>query len=500
MKNIFIILSILLVLGSSCSEFLSVNEKNPNSASAVPANLLLPAALNSTTNNVVQPDNYSFIYLWYGMWSISGGYSQPTNLTQYKPLNSSYQGNWSNLYLNLQNYDYMEKQATGAKKKPYRAISKIMKSYIWQILVDTYGNVPYSDALKTDQGILKPKYDDQQSIYESLVIQLDSAMALLETTPADADEIADYDIVYSGDLDLWWKFANTLKLRMLINQTGMSGRASYITAALATTPHTTADYLGVGEGAMLNPGFLQSAGKMNPFWENFYKQDGSQQADGLGYYVANQDACDFLTNNNDPRKLRFFTAMNASNPNTVKGNYFGAVVLETVPNTSKLGPGLLQAFNQDAPLMTDFESLLLQAEAVERGLITGDSKALYTAAVTESIIYMGGTNGTAAGAAAYLAQLGKPLVNIDESTNRIRTIITQKWIALNGLCPMPVWTDYRRSGYPDFLHWTADPAKANTTPPVRLLYPQTEINVNNDNVVAQGTIDLFTSKIFWQNR
>lgn len=497
MKNIFIIVTILLVLGSSCTEFLSVNEKNPNSASAVPANLVLPAALNATANNVIQPDNYSFVYLWYGMMSVSGGYSQPTALTQYKPINSSYQGNWANLYLNLENYDYLEKQATGVKKQPYRAIAKIMKSYIWQILVDIYGNVPYSQALKTKEGILKPKYDDQQSIYESLVVQLDSAMTLLDTTPADAEEIAEYDIVFGGDLDLWWKFANTIKLRMLLNQTGMSGRASYISGALATTAHTTADYLGAGEGAMLNPGYLQSAGKMNPFWENFYKQDGSQQPDGLGYYVANQDACDFLTTNNDPRKLRFFTAMNASNPTSVKGNYFGAIVLEPVPSTSKLGPGMLQAFNQDAPLMTDTESLLLQAEAVERGLIVGDSKALYEEAVAQSIVYMGGTQ---ASAAAYVVQLGKPLANIEESTNRIRTIITQKWVALNGLNPMPVWTDYRRTGYPDFIHWSADPAKLNPTPPVRLLYPQTEINVNNENVIAQGTIDLFTSKIFWQNR
>jgi hypothetical protein len=65
---------------------------------------------------------------------------------------------------------------------------------------------------------------------------------------------------------------------------------------------------------------------------------------------------------------------------------------------------------------------------------------------------------------------------------------------------MPLWTDIRRSGYPDFIHWSIEPQKKNATPPVRLLYPQTELNVNNDNVVAVGTINAFTSKIFWQNR
>jgi hypothetical protein len=491
MKKLLILLTVLLVLGTSCKkDFLSVNEFNPNSASAVPANLVLPAALNTTSRIVTLPRNYTFIYMWYGGMSVSGGYSQPANLTQYNLLNSDYQGDWNNSYLNLQNYDYIEKNSTTASLQSYKAIAKIMKVYLFQNLVDTYGNVPYSKALKGSENpqVLKPAYDNQQTIYEDLVVQLDAAMDLINTTLPDAEEIGDYDIIFQGDMDMWLKFANTLKLRILINQSDMSGRASYISSAIATT--ASYGYLGAGEGAMLNPGYLQSASKMNPFWETFYKIDGSQQADGLGYFVAGQDACDFLTTNNDPRKLRFFQA---SSGTAVKGNYFGALVLEPVPTTSKLGPGMLRAFNQDAPIMTDFESLFLQAEAVQRGIITGDAKALYESAVTQSILYMGGTS---AAAATYLAQVLQN-VNFDASANKLKAILTQKWCALNGVNPMPIWTDYRRTGFPDFLHWTQDANRKNDTPPVRLLYPQTEISTNNDNVLAQGDINLFTSKIFW---
>ena len=431
--------------------------------------------------------------------SVSSGYSQPSNLIYYNLLNSDYEADWNNSYTNLQNYDYIEKNSTTDKLKPYKAIAKIMKVYIYQYLVDTYGNIPYTEALRSSEGILKPKYDPQQTIYEDLVVQLDAAMKLITSAPADAEEVGDYDIIYHGDLSLWLKFANTLKLRLLINQSDMAGRAAYITTALATTPHTAADYIGLGEGALSNPGYLQSADKMNPFWENFYKQDGSVQSGGLDYYVAGQDACDFLTSNLDPRKLQFFQA-NTTGGTTVRGNYFGAIVLEPGNTTSKLGPGMLQAYNQDSPLMTDVESLFLQAEAVQRGILTGNAKALYESAVTASIIYMGGINGNAGAAATYLAQAGKPLVNFDVSTNKLKTIITQKWCALNSLNPMPIWTDYRRTGFPDFLHFSAQSAKLNTTPPVRLLYPQTEISRNNENVVAQGDISLFTSKIFWQNR
>jgi hypothetical protein len=496
MKKLLILLTVLLVLGTSCGkDFLSVNEFNPNTASSVPASLVLPAALNTTSRIVTHPDNYSYVYLWYGCWSISGGYSQPTNLTQYNLLNSAYQGNWNNSYANLQNYDYIEKKSTTDQLKPYKAIAKIMKVYIYQYLVDTYGNIPYTQALKAEEGVLKPTYDEQQTIYEDLVKQLDAAMDLINTAPADAEEVGDYDIIYHGDMGMWVKFANTIKLRILINQSGMTGRAAYITTALATTPHTTADYIGAGDGAMLNPGYLQSDGKMNVFWENFYKQDGSQQADGLGYYMAGQDACDFMNDYDDPRKNLIFAPYSGT---SIKGNYFGALLLGTVPTTSALGPGLLKAYNQDAPMLTDFESLFIQAEAVQRGFITGaTAKALYESAVSSSVVYMGGS---AAEAGTYVKQTGAPLVNWDEATNKVQAIITQKWIALNGVNPMPIWTDYRRTGFPDFLHWTADAAKLSATPPVRLLYPQTEISTNNDNVVAQGDISLFTSKIFWQNR
>jgi hypothetical protein len=368
-----------------------------------------------------------------------------------------------------------------------------MSVLVYQGLVDCWGNVAYSEANRTADGILKPKYDDQQAIYEDLVVQLDSAINLIKTSPSDADEVGDYDIIYHGNMNLWAKFANTLKLRILMNQAGISGRSTYITTALSTT--SSVGFLGAGEGAMLHPGYVQSTGKMNPFWERFYKQDGSQQADGLGYFVPGQDACDFLVANNDPRKLRFFTAYSGTN---IQGNYFGALVLNLPSVTSKLGPGLLKSFNQDAPIMTDFEALFLQAEAAQLGYISGSAKAFYERAVTQSIIYMGGPLGTAADAATYLSQPAKPLVNFDASPNKIQTIITQKWMALNGISALPIWDDYRRTGYPDFIHFSQDPAKLSSKPPTRLLYPQTEIGTNNENVMAQGTISAF-DKLFWFN-
>jgi hypothetical protein len=508
MKKLYIIFIVMLVLGSACNkDFLNVNETNPNNASTVPASFILPSALNYTSilmNTVTNTTGYAFINIWWGLWSISGGYSQDPNMTGYNIANNFVQNIWSSAYVNLNNYDYIEKNSTTSTLKSYRAIAKIMKAYVYQNLVDTYGNIPYSEALKTDKGILKPKYDNQEAIYTDLVAQLDSAMNIIETTPASAEFIGAKDIIYGGDMSKWAVFANTLKLRMLVNQAGIASKASYISDEIAKT--ASVGYIGAGEGAFVNPGYSQSTGKMSPFWESFFSATGST-TNIYVYYMAGQDACDFLTVNNDPRKLRYFQPI-AGSTTVIQGNYFGQLVLRTVPATSKMGYGLLQAYNQSSPILSDIESLFLQAEAAQKGLISGSAKTFYEAAVTQSVVLVGKKSSldpttyvplTAANAATYLAQIN-PLVNFDAATNKLKLIITQKWIGLNGVSPLPIWTDWRRTGFPDFITFTADPNRKNPTPPIRLFYPQTEVNTNSDNVLLQGvttTADLFTKNIFW---
>jgi hypothetical protein len=499
-KKILILLVSLVIFGSSCSDFLSVNEKNPNNASAVPAKLLLPAVLNNVAYTMNQPRRFDFVYLWHGLWSISSGYSQPTNLVQYKLLNSNYQNAFNESYTYGQNLTEIEKASTDPKDAYFLATAMIMKAYIMHNLVDCWGDVPYSEAFKSGDGILKPKYDKQQGIYEDLILKLDAAIKLIQNAPASTTAIdSSSDIMFAGNMTLWAKFANTIKLRMLVHQSGMTGRDTYIKTAIATT--ASVGYLGAGESALVNPGFALSSGKMNPFYEYFYSAAGTTQSDGITYYNAGRDACDFMNTTADPRIGRFFNPYSGTN---FAGNFLGqAAPPLTAANTSKLGYSagvkgyMIGTFDKSAPLLTDFESLFVQAEATERGYITGSTgKALYNAAMTQSFVYMGLT----AAAAATFATVDKLTVNYDLAPNKKDLILLQKWVSLNGIAPVEIWTDYRRSGIPNFLHFSEDAAKQNATPPVRLFYPQREIDYNNDNVVAVGNINAFTSKIFWQNR
>jgi len=489
MKKIIIILSaIVLLLGTSaCSDFLTVNEKNPNQASEVPPTLILPAALNASAAIMNNPDRFSFAYLWHGHWSISSSYSQPNDLTQYNIRNTSYQGNWSAFYINASNYNVIEQASKGVATQDYfLAMAKVMKAWIFHNLVDCYGNVPYTEAFNPLTN-LKPAYDNQVDIYEDLVVQIDSAIMLIKGADLNIVELpGDNDIMYHGDMDMWIKFANTLKLRILMHQSDLPSRDAYIKANIATT---LADgYIGEGEGGFNNPGYLESAGKMNPFYSSFRNADGSN-ANNYTYYMGGGDLIDQLYYTADPR-IEYMFGHPASG---YAGNYFGDLVADLLPsaNTSRIGEGMIGTFERDAPLLTDFESLFLQAEAAEKGLIPGAAKALYEKAVILSGAYYGVSS------ADMEELLLNSYVNYELASDKLLVIMEQKWAALSGISPMEIWTDFRRTGYPDWLTWSKDPLKINDTPPIRLLYPQTELDLNSASVADQGTINLFTSYIFW---
>ncbi len=492
-KYILIILAALAVLGSSCSkDFLAVDEKNPNQPSAVPVSLVLPAALQSTANLMNNPGNFDFVYLWYGVWTISSGYSQPNDYTQYNIRNTTREGNWTSFYTIGENFDYIVQQSNTDNTKNFLGIAKIMKAYMFQNLVDCYGNVPYSKAFQAANGYLNPPYDDQVAIYTDLVKQLDDAIVAIKSAPATATiPYANQDIVFGGDMTMWVKFANTLKLRILMHTSNMATPPVAIATELALA---TDGFLGPGEGASVNPGYIQSAGKMSPFYQRFYNADGTTASDGVNYYVAGKNAIDFMSLNKDPRLVRFFTK---SQSGKMSSNAFGANLMDAPADQAHLGPGIISSFDQPAYLISDIESLFLQAEAVQKGYLTGTAQTLYESAINQSFAYLGIPDS----ATSFLTNAQNAAnQNVDWASagDKLTLILTQKWEALNGLAPMEIWTDFRRSGIPNFIIWSEDGNKINPTPPVRLYYAQRELGLNAANVAAVGTINVFTSKIFWQ--
>jgi hypothetical protein len=498
MKNILTLFctAAILLLGACKKDYLDIN-KNPNKPAEVTPGLVLTNALNSTAVNTTGSINfYQFASTWTGYWNYSGAVSAFAEersyqfTTNYGPAVST----WDNLYHNLEDYDYVEKQSIALNNTFYNAISKTMKAYDFQNLVDIFGNIPYSDALKSTSSI-RPKYDKAQDIYEDLAKKLDTAAGLFKTNVGNVSSAdAAYDIMYKGDAAKWGRFANTLKLRILLRQSEMPGRAAYILAEIAKINANGLGFIGAGDGGSVNPGYTNSSGKQNPFWSTFgYSPVGkTAPKDGHRFYIASAYALSFYQGNNDPRLPKLYTTIDDGNGTTYSGSAFGPTAGndDNPQFKSAIGTGLLKGADMAQPLLTDFESLFLQAEAAQRNYISTDARSLYEAAVQQSFSYLG-----AGTAAAYLA--ANSVSNWTLAPDKLTLVMTQKWAAMNGINDMESWADYRRLNIPADVPISNNPAASIRKVPVRLLYPQSEYNYNPDNVLAQGTISQFSTRIFW---
>ena len=491
MKALKKILTICLVIGafSSCKkQLLDINTdpNNPTTASASP-DLVLANALNVTAGIYDNATNGNNNFVWAGLWmghiSYSGNYAIATENISYNLTNSFAQGTWDALYDNNEDYDFVEKKGVQTGNNFYRAVGVLMKAYNFQTLVDLYNNVPYSEAL---QGTAKstPKYDDAKSIYDDLGKRIDTAIVLFKNTPTGAN--ATGDIMFQGDGTKWLKFAYTVKLRLLLRQSQRADRASYITTEVAKLAGVS--FLDVD--ATVNPGYLNSSGKMNPFWGSNVNTAGTYTQT---LYRAGAFAIQFYKNNNDPR-LGAFYSKNGSGQYV--GNFFGD---QGIPNsgTSGIGSGVLKSYSQDAIIMSLAESDFLQAEAVLRGWINVGMTAqeLYEAGVTASFEYLGLS---AADAQTYYSQAGNKNTTWSATSGfqeQLALIIRQKWAAETWINEFEPFNDYRR------LHLPAD-VPLSTSPfstgifPARLMYPQREISVNSASVSAQGNVTPGT-KVWW---
>lgn len=486
-----------LAMAGCKKDLLDINQ-NPNSATYSTPQLTMPMALEGAAR-VSQTQYFNLAY-WTGYWATSSGFSKPTETYTYNITSNFESGTWDALYDNIADFDYIEKTAVVQNLPVYRGIAKLMKAYDFHQLVDLWGNVPYTEALQ-GTGNISPKYDPGQAIYEDLVKQIDTAIAIFKSPAATASISVSTDqskiLVFGNTLNtddpegssttflqMWVKLANSIKLQLLINQSQMPGREAYIKSELAGL--TSNDFLGIGEDAIVNPGYQASTGKTNPLYGAFYKSPGSA-ADNYNSIRASDYAAKAYTSTNDPRIAYYY---NKGSQPAYLGSVFGDPT--GTSGAATIGTGLLNVTG-NAIIMTASESLFLQAEAAQRGWITGTPMQLYKDAVTASFQFDQVADPVSA-AATYLSQ-NNPNVNWDLETDKIKLIITQKWFALNGIDILSSYNDFRRTGYPN-APLSTDPNSAGKVP-VRMLYPQREITTNGANVAAQGSIDPFTTTVFW---
>jgi len=492
------VFSLIIIAGVSLSgcgkSYLDINSPNPNAATVATPELVITNAMTVTASGQIcnpnlTPTNY--INGWVGYWAPSGSYAtSSTDVASYYETNAFGNVLWIASYRNLEDYYYVETSAKEQLKPYYVAMAKAMKSLVFSQLVDMFNNVPYHDAF---QGtlVIQPKYEKGQDIYEDLAAQLDTVVELMGS-PAAVGEPGS-DVMFAGDNASWIKFANTLKLRLLMRQTQMSGRDAYIKAEIDKIVANGGGFL--DEDATVNPGYANNDGQQNPLYGYFRTLTDLPTSGGQAdYWRAAQYAITTLQNYNDTNRLKMIYAKN--DQGTYAGSVLGSQFNPPGQGASSLGAGLLKSVSQNAVIISAAESHFLQAEAIVRGYLTGNAQTEYEAGVTSSFAFLG-----APGAAAYLAQnnVNTNWTKVSGTTAQISLIITQKWIAMNGVTPLEAYADYRRLGLPAGIPISISPYKnpPDAQVPVRYLYPTSEYTTNTENVNAEGTIDYYTNRVFW---
>jgi Starch-binding associating with outer membrane len=477
-KIAIIALAAATVMGTGCKKFLDVNQ-NPNSLSenAQTMQLTLPSAEYAIA--YVVGDRYAEIGGFLSQyWTQSPSATQYYDYDRYAFDAADADREWSQLYAGaLKDLNLIDKKATAAKDSNYLAIAKVLQAYTYQVLTDIHGDIPFSETMKAEAGNFSPKYDSQMSIYDGLLTLCDDALVLLantQTTTPGAD-----DVMFGGDMMMWYKFTNTLKLKILMRQSEI--RPVYVKDKLALMSSlTAADYLSYGENAEIK--FYDKQGSKNPLYANIA---------GLGNNnnVASSAIADTLNAWGDLRATAFFDETTFSSGGTVIGLAQGKAAenpgsLSSSTPTSSTGDLVIGA-TTPVKLMSASESLFLQAEAKARTWMAGDAQTDYEEAILESYTYYNITAPTTLFDAA-------PYKYEAIQADQLKQIAIQKWVSMCGNQNIESWIETRRTNQPAMTESLASYLNAGEFP-ARIPYVNGEAAANT-SFPGQKAL---TAKMWW---
>jgi hypothetical protein len=475
MKKTLLFCSTALFLATSCVDSLTDYNVNPKTATKVTAVTLVSNAERTLARNMASPNvNLNNFRLYVQYWAQTTYFDESIYNLSSRPIPGTF---WTAFYRDvLADLREARKIITAdpliseAQRKNQLAIADVLEVYSWSTLVDTFGDIPYKNALDISNGL--PSYDKAADIYNDLFTRLNADIANMDENSDSGNFTNGGEMYYKGDIAQFKKFANSLKLRLAMNVADVdAGKAKqYVQEAAPGVFTSNAD------NAKLN--FLSTAPSTNPLWEDLI-QSGRYDFVGASTFINKLNAL------NDPRRSSYFKL-------AANGTYRGGVYGTNNNYASYSAPGeKLEDPTLPGVLLSYSEVEFLLAEGAERGFTVGGTAAShYENAVTASIEEWGGT---AASAATYLAQ---PSVAYATASGDYREKIgIQKWIALYGQ-PVDAWREYRRLDYPALVA----PAQALTALPLRLTYPVIEQNLNKASYTAASAAiggDKVTTKIFW---
>jgi len=482
MKKIFLIL-IASSFITSCDnlERLNVNVKDP---SDVPGEALFTSAQKALVDQMVNTNVNNNIFRLINQDWTEVTYTDESNYdltTRTIP-----EQHWQYLYkdvlkdldqasINIENAPSLPTDNPTVKQNKL-AIIEILNVYTYSVLVETFGDVPYSEAL--DINIKKPKYDDGLTIYKDLISRLNVAISNLDNS---AGSLGDSDRIYFGDVSKWRKFANTLKLKMGLVIADIPSETALATATVSSAAPLV--FASNADNAKLK--YLTATPNTNPLYVDLV-------ASGRSDFVPANTLVDFMNSQNDPRRSRYFDD-NMDDPSTPEIDYIGGEngVENSFPNLTHI-TNTIQVPDYPGTILDYSEAEFLLAEAAERSLYETpeNAEAHYNAAVTASILDWGGS---VAEATTYLSQTAVAYTTASGTWKQ--KIGVQSWVALYNI-GFEGWTSWRRLDFPKLVA----PPDAVSEIPVRFTYPIIEQTLNAasyQNASAAIGEDAVETKLFW---
>jgi len=466
--SLVIAMAVLLITGS-CKKTLDIN-KSPNAPVDVPIDVLYTtSAVNIGFMGGADQNKFSLLIMQQYGGQTTGGQTQTQAWEQYLILPSDISNSWGAFYTTTLINLSLVIQKAAATSPHYSGVAKLLTAYTYGIMVDTWGKIPYSEALKTT-AVPQPHYDDDKTIYASLLTMIDDGIADINKPTSTFDPIAASPI-YPGDFATtkaqWIKFGNTLKLRLLLHTVKVDASAAGKIDALIASGNFFASNDDNFVGA-----FFNTAGAQNPIYQ--FDQNRA------GYIVANNTIVSIMNSTNDPRRVTYFTQFPAGS-----GKYVGSVGgSDPSENYSTLGT-YLEGTDGSAPIrmLTFAEYNFIRAEAALKYGGAGNAQSFFQAGITASMKDAGVAD---VDIATYITAHGTLTGSADA---QLKSIITEKYIANFGVTTEP-WTDFRRTGYPAI---TPPSNAVEPAVPRSLFYPQSEIDVNpNAKQKANQQV-----KVFW---
>ncbi len=516
MKNIskYFFASLLAVGAVACTDLDELNE-SPNDPRVVPSNMVMCGAQKWAMDNIYDVWFSGRQCLNYSQQIGQRNYTEEDRYQVRESVNNNY---FKYLYLGLANFQNVITLNTDPATAPNNAIygandnqiaaARIMKVWLFNIITDTWGAVPYSEALKlVSDNMVYAKFDDQKDIYADLIKELTEAAAQIKE---DEDAFVSGDVIFGGDASKWKKLANSLKCRLAIHLSKVDPNwKTYIAEALADGVMDSNDDAAYFKYASAGSDYCK-------FYEGFYV-DGRNDLTILKPFVdILKGQPDTLNGKSHPwtgvvdPRLKIFTTPNSA------GEYNGisyaaptgtqAKFAGSAPNWYRTQPYILTK-EFAVPVMTYAELQFILCE------YNNYDPSYYIAGVEASIDYWSNLSGVVVSEVDKQAYIAAVSTKVDAEACAI-----QKYIDLyaNGT---EAWTEIRRTGYPEQLIRPGENVGAldgknikfsplNDTKGdiiARVKYPVIESTLNGDafnnalQKLKDGTNNYY-SKMYWDVR